>query len=147
MKRVENWALIALFLPHAFDITFHHKEKCMIVSFSQLFNTCIMMDPVGQMTCSTWPPLFLSFSGRAQCWGWQRETPSTTTAGIPKWTLWTRIHACELQNSQFPKISALNRHLKFIFKVSLPGGEQWIHTKGITLFMEAGVSHWLVFLI
>lgn len=46
-----------------------------------------------------------------------------------------------------PQISAPDRHLKFIFKVNLPSGEQWTHTKGNMLFVEAGVSQWLVFLI
>lgn len=42
---------------------------------------------------------------RVQCWGWQRETPSTTTAGTPRWILWMRTRACK---SFISRVSAPN---------------------------------------
>lgn len=96
---------ISHMVPLAFNIEFHYKWKVCDIFF---------LPPLQYQHQHWWIPsviticrycVFLSlhllsflsfpFCGRVRCFGWQRETPSTTTAGTPRWTLWTRTHACE----------------------------------------------------
>lgn len=44
---------------------------------------------------SSWSSRLFSLRDRVRRWGWRRATPSTTTAGTPRWPLWSQKHVCE----------------------------------------------------
>lgn len=97
---VENWTL--LYSSHgATDsrTNFHSKEQPLKLPAQ------VQRPYWRESVLRLWTEFVCLLSCRAQCWGWQRETPSTTTAGTLRWIPWMRTRACK---SFISRVSAWN---------------------------------------
>lgn len=115
---------------HSSWLWFHFQIRCNWVAFilltinTQLFiyifytlNTALFS--INCIRVCIFPTLFFCFfydlpsCCRVQCWGWLKETPSTTTAGTPRWTRWSRTRVCEFSRTkQRISVEAVENHFE-----------------------------------
>lgn len=77
---------VSRMLPLAFEIEFLWVASYLVSASEQMdpasaFGLHFLMQEVSVPVLLT---VCLLFSARVQCCGWQKETPSTTTAGTPR---------------------------------------------------------------